>query len=53
MRRAVLIIVLILSISQFGGCVVISCDEHRHRGRSHAECFKTELMVHEAIVIGF
>jgi hypothetical protein len=53
MRRALLIIVLILSIFQLGGCVVISCDEHRHRGRSYAECITTELTVHEALVIGF
>jgi hypothetical protein len=53
MRRAILIIALILSIFQFSGCVVISCDEHGHRGRSHAECIKTELTVREALVIGF
>ena len=53
MIREILIIVLILSIFQLGGCVVISCEEHRHCGRSHAECFKTDLMVREAFVIGF
>jgi hypothetical protein len=53
MRRAVLIIVLISSIFYLGGCVVISCEEHRHRGHSHAECFKTDLMVHEVLVSGF
>jgi hypothetical protein len=53
MRRAILIIVLILSIFQIGGCVVISCDEYRHRDCSHAECIKADLTVHEALVIGF
>lgn len=53
MRRAILVIVLILSVFQLGGCVVISCDEHRHQGRSHAECIKTDLTFHEVLVIGF
>lgn len=53
MRRAIIIIVLILSIFKLSGCVVISCEEHRHRGRSHAECFEADLTVHEVLVIGF
>jgi hypothetical protein len=53
MRRAILIIVLILSIFKLGGCVVISCEEHRHQMHPHAACFKTDFVVHEVHVIGF
>jgi hypothetical protein len=41
MRRAILIIVLILSIFQLGGCVVISCEERSQQGPLQAKCAKT------------
>jgi hypothetical protein len=53
MRVAILIIILISSIFYLSGCVVISCEEHRHQKRPHVECSKTDLMVHEVHVIGF
>ena len=53
MRRAILIIVLILSIFQLGGCVVISDEKHRHDKHPHIECSKTGVMVHEVHMIGF
>jgi hypothetical protein len=53
MRRAILIIVLILSIFQLGGCVVISCEEHRHSRHPHVKCSTTDLMISEVHVIGF
>jgi hypothetical protein len=53
MRRAVLIIVLILLIFKLGGCVVISCEEYRHSRHPHVECFKTDLMISEVHMIGF
>jgi hypothetical protein len=53
MRKAILIIVLILSMFQLGGCVVISCEEHRHHKHPHIECSKAGVMVHEIHTIGF
>jgi hypothetical protein len=53
MRRAILIIVLVLSIFQLGGCVVISCEEHRRSRHPHVKCLKTDLMISEVHVIGF
>ena len=41
MRRVVLIIVLILSISQLGGCIVISCEECSQQGPSQVTFAKT------------
>jgi hypothetical protein len=53
MRKAILIIVVILSIFQFGGCVVISCEERMHGGPPHVECLETDLTVSEVYMIGF
>ena len=53
MRRAILIIVLILSIFRLGGCVVISCEEHRHQRHPHVKCSKTGVVIHEVHTIGF
>jgi len=53
MRKAILMFVLILSIFQLGGCVVISCEEHRHQRHLHAACFKTDLMISEVHMIDF
>jgi hypothetical protein len=53
MRRAILIIALILSIFQFGGCMVISCEEHMHAGPPHVKCLEADLTVSEVHVIGF
>ncbi len=53
MRKIVLIIVLILSIFQLGGCVVISCEEHRRHKHPHVECSKTDFMISEVHTIGF
>ena len=41
MRRAILIIVLILSIFQLGGCIVISCEERSQQGPPQVICAKT------------
>ena len=53
MRRAIIIIVLILSIFKLGGCVVISCEEHRHGRHPHIKCSTTDFVVSEVHVIGF
>jgi len=53
MRRAILIIVLILSIFQMGGCVVISCEEHRRQKPHHVKCAQMGVMIHEVHMIGF
>lgn len=53
MRRAILIIVLILPIFYLGGCVVISCEEHRHERHPHIKCAQTGVMIHEVQMIGF
>ena len=53
MRRAILIIVLILSIFQLAGCVVISCEEHRYQRHPHAACLKTDIVISEVYMIGF
>jgi hypothetical protein len=53
MSRAILITVLILSIFQIGGCVVISCEERMHGRPPHVKCLETDLTVHEVLVIGF
>jgi len=53
MRKAIFIIVLILSIFQLGGCVVISCEEHSPHKQPHIKCSKTGVMVHEVHMIGF
>ncbi len=53
MRKAILIIVLIISMFQLGGCVVISSEKHRHHKPPHVECSKTDVMVHEVHTIGF
>jgi hypothetical protein len=53
MRRAILIIILLLSIFKLGGCVVISCEEHRHSRHPHVECSKADLMISEVHMIGF
>ena len=42
MRRAILIIVLILSIFQLGGCIVISCEECSQQEPLQAKCVKTD-----------
>lgn len=53
MRRAILIFVLILSIFHMGGCVVISCEEHKHQSGPHVKCTQTGVMVSEVHMIGF
>ena len=53
MRRAILIVVLILSIFRLGGCVVISCEEHRHERHPNVKCAQMGVMIHEVHMIGF
>jgi len=53
MRKAILIIVLILSNFQLSGCVVISSEENGHSRHPHVECSKTDLMISEVHMIGF
>ena len=53
MRRAILIIVLILSIFHLGGCVVISCEEHRHERHPQVKSAQTGVITHEVQMIGF
>jgi hypothetical protein len=42
MKKAILIIILVLSIFQLGGCIVISCEEHCQQGPPQAKCVKTD-----------